>query len=229
MESTTPQVPICIGFIMDGNRRWAREQGLESLSGHKAGEANFYDVAQWVKDTHISHAVFYAFSTENWFREKFEVAYLEELFLLFCKRILTEIHQRQVGIRVIGSVTDFKPELQSCIKELEAVSQVYTATTIWIALSYGGRAEIVSAVNQAVLRGVAVDEVSFEKFLYTAQMPDPDLIIRTGGELRLSNFLPWQSVYSELFFTDTYWPAFTKDEFTRILAQYGDRKRRRGK
>ncbi len=228
MESNA-KLPTCVGFIMDGNRRWAKEQGLESLSGHKAGEEKFYDVAQWIKDAGITHAVFYAFSTENWFREKFEVAYLEALFLSFVTRILGEIHERQVRIRVIGDLGNFQIELRDKISELEIASVMYKNTTIWVALSYGGRAEIVSAVNKAVAAGNVVNEESFSELLVTVDMPDPDFIIRTGGDLRLSNFLPWQSVYSELFFTDTYWPAFTKDEFTGILAQYGDRQRRRGK
>ena len=228
-ENTTQHIPQCVGFIMDGNRRWAKEQELDSFFGHKAGEDKFYEVAQWVKDKQIAHAVFYAFSTENWFREKFEVTYLEDLFLAFATKILSEIHERQVRIRVIGNLENFQTELKNKIFELEQASLQYKKTTIWVALSYGGRAELVSAINKAVVAGTVVDEASFSKLLSTAEMPDPDLIIRTSGETRLSNFLPWQSVYSELFFTDTYWPAFTKEEFTRIVSQYGDRQRRRGK
>ena len=123
-------IPTCIGFIMDGNRRFAKEQGLESMFGHKAGEEKFYEVAQWVKDAEIQHAVFYAFSTENWFREKFEVAYLQELFLSFVTQILTEIHARQVRVRVIGELGNFQRELLTKITELEAVSAVYNKTTI---------------------------------------------------------------------------------------------------
>ena len=214
---------------MDGNRRWAKERGKETLVGHKAGEDTFYAVAQWVKEAGIPHAVFYAFSTENWLRNKVEVVYLQELFLAFTQRMLDEVHDWQCQIRVMGDLTTFTSELQLSIRELETASDVYSATTIWVALSYGGRAEIVAACNQAVAAGVPVTEESFSQHLWTAGMPDPDLIIRTGGDVRLSNFLPWQSVYSELFFTDTYWPAFTKDEFTRIVGQYADRQRRRGK
>lgn len=220
--------PHCIGFIMDGNRRFAKERGEATLLGHQAGEAKFYEVAQWVKNIGISHAVFYAFSTENWLREKVEVTYLQDLFLSFTKRMTTEVTTWQVRVRVFGNLASFSDELQTAIAELEAVSAKYTATTIWVALSYGGRAEIIQATNQAIKNGVLVDETSFTKLLFTSDMPDPDLIIRTGGQQRLSNFLPWQSIYSELFFTPTYWPAFTNDEFTRILAQYGERQRRHG-
>lgn len=214
---------------MDGNRRWAREQNLPSMFGHKAGEEKFYDVAQWVKDMEIPHAVFYAFSTENWQRSDVEVNYLMDIFEIFLTKMLSEITALQIRVRVIGKKQDFNERLQTLITELEEMSVAYDKTTIWVALSYGGRSEIISAVNQAIVKGEVVTEESFSKFLFTAEMPDPDVIIRTGGEQRLSNFLPWQSVYSELFFTDTFWPAFTKDEFKAIVGQYGDRQRRRGK
>lgn len=221
--------PRCVGFIMDGNRRWAKEQSLPTLAGHSAGKDTFYESIAWVQDLQIPHAVYYAFSTENWLREQTEVSYLTDLFLSFITTLLSGINTHKAGVRFIGNRSAFSDELQSKMNELEQQSAKYTDTTIWVALSYGGRAEIVSAVNKAVVAGVTVTEASFPELLSTADMPDPDLIIRTGGEKRLSNFLPWQSVYSELFFSDTLWPAFTKDEFTRIVAQYGDRQRRRGK
>ncbi len=222
-------MPECIGFIMDGNRRWAKEQGLATMVGHQAGEEKFYEVAGWITEMGIPHAVFYAFSTENWLRDTVEVTYLMELFEVFITKMLTEVRTTKVRVRVIGERTRFSQVLQNLMSELEVASADYVDTTIWVALSYGGRAEIVAACNRAVVAGVPVDESDFAGLLSTAGMPDPDVIIRTGGDLRLSNFLPWQSVYSELFFTDTYWPAFTKDEFTRIVAQYADRQRRRGK
>jgi undecaprenyl diphosphate synthase len=222
-------VPQCVGFIMDGNRRWAKEQSIPTLAGHSAGKDTFYESIAWVQDLQIPHAVYYAFSTENWLREQTEVSYLTNLFLSFITTLLSEIDTHKAGVRFIGRRSAFSPELQAKMTELEQQSAQYTDTIIWVALSYGGRAEIVSACNQAVQAGIPVDENIFAQYLQTAGMPDPDLIIRTSGEQRLSNFLPWQSVYSELFFTDTYWPAFTKEQFTRIVAQYGDRKRRRGK
>ncbi len=221
--------PQCVGFIMDGNRRWAKEQGLATLVGHQAGEEKFYEAAAWIKEAVIPYAVFYAFSTENWLRDKVEVSYLMDLFEVFISKMIAEIKTTEVRVHIIGERRRFSPALQNLMNELEVVSAAYEGTTIWVALSYGGRAEIVSACNAAITAGVLVDENSFSTFLATAGMPDPDLIIRTGGDMRLSNFLPWQSVYSELFFSDTYWPAFTKDEFTRIVGQYADRQRRRGK
>jgi undecaprenyl diphosphate synthase len=215
--------PTCVGFIMDGNRRWATDQGLPTLSGHLAGAEVFVETVKMVHELAIPHAVFYAFSTENWKRSPEEVEYLMGLFGDMLKRV------ESVVVRIIGDRTRFSPELQANMAALEERSNEYHGgTTIWIALSYGGRAEIVAAVNKAITAGQSVDETSFGELLWTAGMPDPDLIIRTGGEQRLSNFLPWQSVYSELMFTTTYWPAFTKEEFTRMLAQYGERQRRFG-
>lgn len=227
-DKNTPPIN-CIGFIMDGNRRFAKERGESTLSGHQAGEQKFREALHWAKEIGLPHVVFYAFSTENWMREKTEVSYLMELFKTLLQSILHEIHDRKVRIKIIGRRTDFSFELQSLIETLEMASTPYIDQTVWVALSYGGRAELVAACNQAISAGVPVDEAMLAQHLWTAGMPDPDMIIRTGGDMRLSNFLPWQSVYSELFFTHTYWPAFTKDEFTRIVAQYADRQRRRGK
>jgi undecaprenyl diphosphate synthase len=137
---------------------------------------------------------------------------------------------KNIAVKVVGRKKDFSETMQEEIKQLEERSlRNKPATTIWLALSYGGRAEIIDAVNKAVLQGENVNEETFSELLWTAGMPDPDLIIRTGGEHRLSNFLPWQIVYSELFFSDVHWPAFTKDEFERILSQYANRERRVGK
>lgn len=229
MNLEATKMPQCVGFIMDGNRRWAKAQGLEVATGHAAGKETLTQVTQWLQEAGIPHAVFYAFSTENWKRNEAEVAALMQLFLSVLKNLKSEVENKKIAVRIIGRRNDFSEEILTAITELEATHQVeQPVLTLWIALSYGGRAEIVAAVNEAVQRGESVDEKSFSALLWTAGMPDPDIIIRTGGEQRLSNFLPWQGVYSELFFTDTYWPAFTKDEFSRILSAYGERERRVG-
>lgn len=223
MNSMADTLPTCVGFIMDGNRRFATEQGLTTLEGHKAGEANFFEIIEVLRELKIKHGVFYAFSTENWQRSELEVSYLIELF----DHALAQVSE--VELRIIGERTRFSAELQKKMADLEEKSIQYRGgTTVWVALSYGGRAEILDAVQKAIATGVTVDETTFRNLMWSAGMPDPDLIIRTGGEQRLSNFLPWQSVYSELMFTPTYWPAFTKEEFTRMLAQYADRQRRYG-
>lgn len=226
METNIPQ---CVGFIMDGNRRWATDQGLPTLDGHLAGEKVFHESVMWLQQAGIPHGVYYAFSTENWKRTNDEVSYLMQLFESLLRKMLADISTSKVRVCIIGRREDFSPALQDLITELEAVSIQNYEITIWIALSYGGRAEILAACNEAIKNGNPITEDSLQTLLWTAGMPDPDIIIRTGGEYRLSNFLPWQSAYSELFFIDTFWPAFTNDEFTRILAQYGERQRRHGR
>jgi len=174
--------------------------------------------------------VCYAFSTENWNREPTEVTYLMELFARALKEAPEKILEKQnARIRFIGERTRFSSEFQKAMEHIEKESESQQELTVWIALSYGGRAEIVAAAQRALELGEKVDEQSFGKLLWTAGMPDPDLIIRTGGEERLSNFLLWQSAYSELFFTKTYWPDFGEAEFQSILSEYGTRKRRRGR
>lgn len=221
--SAATTLPQCVGFIMDGNRRWAVGQGLAESYGHRIGLEIFEAAVSWLCELGIAHGVFYAFSTENWQRSETEIA----LLLTLIESALTK--NRSVRLRIIGDRTRFSPELQNKLTDAERCSPLDSETTVWVALSYGGRAEIVSAVNEAIAAGEPVDETTFATHLATVGMPDPDLIIRTGGDMRLSNFLPWQTVYSELMFTPTYWPAFTKDEFMSMLTQYGDRKRRFGR
>ncbi len=227
-KETIASLVQCVGFIMDGNRRFAIANNKTELWGHTAGKDKFIEVIDWVVEKKISHAVFYAFSTENWKRDKDEVEHLMFLFRVLLEQIKNEAEERKVNIRVIGRREDLPEDIQVSIKDLEE-KRLDRETTIWIAFSYGGRAEIISAVNKAIKKGKEVSEIEFGKLLWTAEMPDPDIIIRTSGEKRLSNFLPWQSVYSEMFFTDTYWPAFTKDEFMSILEEYASRERRIGR
>jgi undecaprenyl diphosphate synthase len=220
--------PTCLGFIMDGNRRFAKEQGLPTLKGHEKGRDVFLDFIRFIRDEGISHAVFYAFSTENWNRSEDEVLYLMMLFSELLAQMSEKLSEQGVRVRIVGRRQDFSSQLQTQISELEEKSAKYSGTTIWIALSYGGRAEIVQAVNQAIKNGVKVDEASFEELLWTAGMPDPDMIVRTSGEQRLSNFLLWQSAYSEFYFIEKHWPALTKADFDDILSQYAKRERRKG-
>lgn len=174
--------------------------------------------------------VCYAFSTENWNRAEEEVAYLMTLL----KEGLSEFSEenkkkgKNTNIRIIGERSRLSTELQQAIADTESQNSVSPELTVWIALSYGGRAEIVDAVNRAVQNGKIVDETSFENLLWTEGMPDPDIIIRTSGEKRISNFLLWQCAYSEFFFIDTLWPDFGKTEFQSILEQYATRHRRKG-
>ena len=233
MEEKQPQ---CLGFIMDGNRRWAKDQGLETYEGHKKGGETLQHCIDWLRQAGIPHAVFYAFSTENWNRSEQEVSYLMDLFRQWLSEIDDKIHgdgvadSERVKVRIVGRRDDFAADIIKQMNDLEAKSQEYTkaTTTIWIALSYGGRAEIIEAVNKAITAGEPVTEESFEQLLWTADMPDPDMIIRTSGEHRLSNFMTWKSVYSEFYFIDKHWPALTHDDFEDILQEYARRNRRRG-
>lgn len=229
METKTPQ---CIGFIMDGNRRWAKNKNQPTLAGHKKGLEVLLEAIRFVRDKEIPHAVFYAFSTENWKRSEREVGYLMKLFRTTIDRIYQEFLDAEtpVKIRFVGQRQAFSKDLQSEMDKLEAINEDNrdAKTTIWLALSYGGRAEIVEGVNQAINKGKLVTEDSFKELLWTADLPDPDIIVRTSGEQRLSNFLTWGSTYSELYFIDKHWPALTKDDFEDILHEYAKRERRRG-
>lgn len=223
---------------MDGNRRWAKAQGLETYEGHRKGMNVFKDSVEWVRNHGIEHAVYYAFSTENWQRSDAEVNYLMSIFREFLKDIHDRMEENRdedkkekpINVRIVGRVEDFAVDIQDEIKRLEEKNAEYPnpASTIWVALSYGGRAEIIDAVNQAIETGVPVTEESFALLLWTADMPNPDMIVRTSGEQRLSNFMTWRSVYSELHFIEKHWPALTEQDFIDILNEYGSRKRRHG-
>ncbi len=225
-------IPKCVGIIMDGNRRWAKEAGLPAFMGHKKGYEVCKEVIRMVHDEGIPHLVIYAFSIENWQRVKEETSFLMGLLksaaLEYFSHNLSEL--KKVRFRFVGDPSYLNEGIQNVIKKIEKQSaEAEYELTVWVLLSYSGRAEVLSAVNKAIAAGKEVDELSFSKLLWSNEMPDPDMIIRTGGEYRLSNFLIWQSIYSELFFTKTYWPAFTKDEFQSILKDYGNRERRIGK
>jgi undecaprenyl diphosphate synthase len=227
-ETPQPATPTCVGIIMDGNRRWASANGVSKLEGHHAGTKTLQDAVRFVRGCGIKHLIVYAFSTENWNREPTEVTYLMRLFHETIEGYLRELGSEGVRIRFAGQRERFSNDLQQSMATLEKETGQNSSFTLWVCLSYGGRAEIVAAARAAASTG-EISEDSLARHLWTAEMPDPDLIIRTGGEKRLSNFLPWQSVYSELFFTDTFWPAFKKEEFDSILAEFATRERRRGK
>jgi len=214
---------------MDGNRRWARERGLASLEGHTAGLEKIGELLSWVRARGIKEVTLYAFSTENWNRSPEEVAYLMKLFNYAFDSNFKKFIQGGGRVRFIGDRARMPEKLQTRMRESEEESKENTEGTLVVALSYGGRAEILAGVNALLQSGVErVDESDFGASLWSAGLIDPDLIIRTGGDMRLSNFLTWQSVYSELFFTATKWPDFSEGEFDSILAEYASRERRLG-
>lgn len=220
----------CLGIIMDGNRRWAKENQRLPYEGHVEGYKKLKELLRWTHEANIPHVVAYVFSTENWQRSEEEVGHLMKLFRFVLENETQNMIEEGVRVRFIGDKIKFADDLKKMMTTMEAATAETYHSTLHVLLSYGGRAEIVAGVNALLSEGVtSVSEDSFAKKLWSHSMPDPDFIIRTGGDKRLSNFLPWQSVYSELFFTDTKWPSFTKEEFDAILAEFSSRERRRGK
>jgi undecaprenyl diphosphate synthase len=218
---------LSVGIIMDGNRRWAKEKNLSTMLGHKAGYEKIKDVLDWADELNISHLAIYAFSTENWKREDVEVTYLMNIF-----REATETYFKDLGkdrtVKFIGNLEMLPEDLKSYCKKVNQEKEIDGKCVLIVALSYGGRDEIVRAIKK-VEDFSKLDIDMFSNFLDTKNIPDPDIVIRTGGEQRLSGFLTWQSVYSELFFVKKYWPDFSKDDFKGIVDDYIKRNRRFGK
>ena len=221
-------MPACIGIILDGNRRWAKEQGLPQLEGHRRGYVLLIKCARWMRDRGVKHFVAYAFSTENWNRTKEEVSYLMNLLYEAIEDNLRELAKENIRVRFIGTRERLESKLLRAMERIEQES-AQNEFTLWVCLSYGGRAEIEAAAVAAAASGESITEESLHKHFWSAEMPDPDIIIRTGGEKRLSNFLLWQIAYSELFFIEPKWPAFTEKNLDEILEEFAGRERRRGK
>ncbi len=217
-----------LAVIMDGNGRWAKAHRLPRLAGHKAGAETLDRVMHYCREAGISYLTVYAFSTENWKRSPEEVGGLMKLLSSYIKRKKAQLIKEGVRFRVIGRRGDLSPSLQKQIAALEEATKDGRFTLL-VALSYGGRAEIVDAVNAALAAGeTVVTEESFARYLYAPNVPDPDLIIRTSGECRTSNFLLWESAYSEYWFTPVLWPDFGKEEFEQAIAAFASRERRMG-
>lgn len=225
------KIPKCIGIIMDGNRRWAKERGKTAQEGHREGYETFKKFVDWAKNAGVENVVFYAFSTENWKRSDEEKDFLFSLFKRILKNDLDELNKEGVRLRFVGQKDKFPEEIPELLRNAEEETKENTKMTVALALSYGGRAEIINAVNSILSEEdkKEVDEDEFAKYLWTNDIPDPDIIIRPGGERRLSNFLLWQSAYSELFFLDDYWPNFSEEKLTEVLTEYTNREIRRGK
>ena len=220
--------PACIGIILDGNRRWAKAKGIAALEGHTEGLNNLERAVGWVRDAGVEHLVVYAFSTENWSRPQQEVSHLMGLILQVAREQIHRLIEQKVRVQFIGQRERLSADVRAAVEQIEGDSKDGNFT-LWVCLSYGGRAEIVEAARRLQQSGEEITEESFAKNLWSAGMPDPDIIIRTGAAQRLSNFLLWQSAYSELFFTDTLWPDFSEAELKRILGEYAERERRHGK
>lgn len=217
---------------MDGNGRWAQQRGYPRLVGHQAGVDNIQEVLEACVEFGVKCLTIYAFSTENWHRPPEEVQGLMRLLGLTIRRQLNELNRNGVQIRHSGRLSGISPELQKQILHALDVTKNNNTIILNVAFNYGGRAEILDAVRRTMADGLdpeSLTEEIFSRYLYTDDLPDPDLIIRTGGEWRLSNFLIWQAAYAEYYTTPTYWPAFDKAELHKALAEYNHRERRFGR
>ena len=229
---TTPEH---VAIIMDGNGRWAKARSLPRVAGHRAGVEALRKTVRAAADMGIAWLTVYAFSSENWSRPKSEISDLMGLLKLFIRRDLAELHQSGVKVKVIGEREGLAPDIAALLEEAESLTAANSALNLVIAFNYGGRDEIVRATRRiadAAARGeLPSEDVTpeiFARYLDTAGIPDPDLVIRTSGEQRMSNFLPWQSAYSELVFLPCYWPDFTREHLAEALSQYTARERRFG-
>lgn len=222
------EVPRAVAIVMDGNGRWASSHGVPVADGHRAGSRALRPIVETAIDLGIGSLAVYAFSTENWTRPDEEVGALMEIFGETIDRELVDLAREGVRTRFVGRRDRAPDWLQAKLEELEAATAQETRLRLWIAFDYGGRAELVEAARRIARSGEDVDEESFARYLYEPEMPDPDLVIRTSGELRLSNFLLWQSAYSEFVFTDRLWPDFGPEEFRAAIEDYANRRRRFG-
>jgi undecaprenyl diphosphate synthase len=226
------KLPRHVAMIMDGNGRWALSRGLPRLAGHKAGTENLRRVIRASVEFGIKYLTIYAFSTENWGRPPEEVKGLMYILEDVIDRELAELNKEGVQLRHIGRLERLAPTLQEKVLEAIEITKHNDRLVLNVAFNYGGRDEIVNAIQHIMKDGIPVEEVTDElvsRYLYTVGVPDPDLIIRTSGELRVSNFLIWQAAYSEWYVTPTYWPDFDKDEYRRALETFAGRDRRYGK
>lgn len=227
--------PKHIGIILDGNRRWAKSQGLPVTEGHKVGAERVKEIVKYSYDIGLKYLTVYAFSTENWKRDPAEVALLMKLLEKFSDEILESDEKRKVRFRFYGDISKLEPKLQKKVHEVEEKTKDNDVMTFGICLNYGGRDELIHAIKkiaQDVKNGkVSVEDIDVamvDRNLYTSGVPDPDFIIRTSGEKRLSNFLTWQSTYAELYFPEIFWPEFDSNQMDKAIEEYIKRNRRFG-
>ena len=234
INNTSRPVPRHIAIILDGNGRWAKKRGLPRTAGHKVGAENFRKIATYCKNIGVEYLTVYAFSTENWSRPEDEVSTLMKLFDRYLKEAIDTMAKDNIRMRVLGDVSALSPELQKQIEETNRISQQYEGFQANICINYGGRAEIMRAAKlylEDVRENGAdeeLDEKRFGSYMYSSGIPDPELLIRPGGEQRISNFLLWQCAYSEFYFTDVLWPDFDAQELEKAIAEFNRRDRRFG-
>jgi undecaprenyl diphosphate synthase len=225
-------LPQHVAIIMDGNGRWAKQRGLPRLEGHRAGTENIRLVSEIFVEYKIKYLTLFAFSTENWNRPSAEVRGLLKILSDRLDPEINRFHEKNIRVRHLGRLDALSPKLQQKIKRAIELTKNNTGGTLSMAFDYGGRTEIVGAARRLLSARISAEDVnedSFRKYLYAPEIPDPDLIIRTGGETRLSNFLLWQAAYSELYFTEVLWPDFNRAEIDKALDTYMSRHRRFGR
>ncbi|MCL1896152.1 MAG: polyprenyl diphosphate synthase [Clostridiales bacterium] len=220
--------PVHIAVIMDGNGRWAESRGLPKYKGHEAGMDAMIEIVRHASDLGIKHLTVYAFSTENWKRGEEEVKGIFQLLLIYVNRELEELHRNNVRVDVFGDWAPFSGAVRAALNKTIEKTKGNTGLCFHICLNYGSRAEILRAAEALAARGQGFTEEAFDNCLYSAGVPDPDLLIRPGGEKRISNFLLWQTAYSELVFSDVLWPDFSPKELDAAIEEYLLRKRRFG-
>lgn len=231
MQDLPEIVPTHIAVIMDGNGRWARSRGLPRLAGHRAGTENLRRVIEACVEFGVKYLTIYAFSTENWDRPEDEVSGLMRIFEAVFDRELAELHRQGAQLRHLGRMEGISPSMQQKIREGIEITKDNDQLILNVAFNYGGRDEIVYAIQTMLSDGVSPDEVTPElvdDYLFTAGIPDPDLVIRTSGEKRISNFLIWQSAYAEWVFPETLWPDFGREELLNAIREFSQRERRFG-
>lgn len=239
-KAAQPQVnlerlPRHVAIIMDGNGRWAKKRGLPRKAGHAAGAETFRTIATFAKELGLEYLTVYAFSTENWKRPEDEVASIMRLLEKYLREAIETMARDKVKMAFFGDLSRLSPELLKLCRQTEEISKGYEGCQVNICFNYGGRAELVRAAEafaadcvQGKMRPEELTEEILGRYLYSAGVPDPDLVIRPSGEVRISNFLLWQSAYAEFYFTDVLWPDFSKEELLRALADYQHRSRRYG-
>lgn len=224
-------LPRHIGFIVDGNRRWARQHGIPDYEGHLAGYNTLHDIVQAVFDGGVEYMSMYVFSTENWKRSEDEVSRLMSLIMRVLKSDLPQFQEKNIRVRVLGSREGLSPKVAQAVETAETETAGNTRGTLAICFNYGGQREIVDAVKEIVQAGVPADEITehtIASHLYAPEVPPLDLLVRTSGEHRISNFMLWRSAYSEMLFLDKLWPDMTKEDVADILETYSKRQRRFG-
>ncbi|WP_320169357.1 isoprenyl transferase [Maridesulfovibrio sp.] len=225
-------LPRHLAVIMDGNGRWAKARGLDRSEGHRAGTEAAKNIVTRCRELGIRHLTLYTFSKENWARPKDEISTLFDLLTIFLKKELTNLREQDISLKILGELSEFPFGVRQVVAHTIKKTENCKSMTLNLALNYSGRDELVRACRKMIAEGISEEQITEETlsdYLYTAGQPDPDLIIRTSGEQRLSNYLLYQAAYSELYFTDVFWPDFTSEELDKALDDFKSRQRRFGK